>query len=521
MRQEHGAERSSVQPGDDVISTKRNYAMAAAAAGVAALIALVVSRFLDLPNISLVFLVAVLLVAIRSSKGPALLCAGLSFVIYGFQFLPPHGSVFIHREQDLLTLLFFLLVAVLTGDLAARHKRQYVQLQAAQRETQALLRFSERLASATDLATLLQLLGQRLGPEGVALRLVRVEAGTVQALAGNVDALTELERITACWAWTHGKPGGYDSHNLPHPHWWWWPVSSSEEPLALLGVRSLSAARLDDRLRCVVESSLHTFSLAVARIQLTQALADERIRAAAEQLRSALLASVSHDLRTPLTVLRGAIDTLALLDERLPSSERQELLRDTRLETERLDRYIQNLLDMTRLGQGALHLERDWVTPSDLLAAALQRLTPLLGSLQLKTEVPVALPLVYVQAALIEQALVNVIENAIRFSPVNGTIEARIFVAEDEVGFAICDQGPGIPEADQDRIFDMFYTAARGDRGGQGTGLGLSICKGMVVAHGGQVSVMPASGQGTCITLHLPVDEQPVGESEEGSTGCE
>ncbi|HAB02094.1 MAG TPA: histidine kinase, partial [Pseudomonas sp.] len=158
------------------------------------------------------------------------------------------------------------------------------------------------------------------------------------------------------------------------------------------------------------------------------------------------------------------------------------------------------LLDMTRLGHGALKLARDWVAPADIIASALQRLRVLLAPLQVHTEVPPQLPLLYVHAALIEQGLVNVLENAARFSPAQGRLLLQVTVQEEHLLIAVSDQGPGIPAEERELIFDMFYTAARGDRGGQGTGLGLAICQGMVGAHGGQVRVGEGlDGQGTCI----------------------
>jgi two-component system sensor histidine kinase KdpD len=213
--------------------------------------------------------------------------------------------------------------------------------------------------------------------------------------------------------------------------------------------------------------------------------------------------------------MRGSIDSLLALGEQIPLADRRELLEGTRDEAERLDRYIQNLLDMTRLGHGGLKLARDWVAPADIVASAVQRLRPVLAALQVEVEVPRELPLLYVHAALIEQALVNVLENAARFSPVQGRLRVAIECDEQELRFSVSDQGPGIPEHERSKIFDMFYTAARGDRGGQGTGLGLAICQGMLGAHGGRVSVADGlDGQGASLVLHLPLHPQPLMEED-------
>ncbi|WP_257945718.1 sensor histidine kinase, partial [Pseudomonas plecoglossicida] len=252
-----------------------------------------------------------------------------------------------------------------------------------------------------------------------------------------------------------------------------------------------------------------------ARARLAEQLEAARLHGETEQLRSALLASVSHDLRTPLTAMRGSIDSLLALGEAIPAEDRRELLEGTRDEAERLDRYIQNLLDMTRLGHGGLKLARDWVAPADIVGSALNRLRLVLAPLRVHTDVPAELPLLFVHAALIEQALINVLENAARFSPAQGRLELQVSVHEEQLHFAVSDQGPGIPLPEREKIFDMFYTAARGDRGGQGTGLGLAICQGMIGAHGGQIRVGEGiDGQGTCITLCLPLPQQPEAEQE-------
>ena len=163
----------------------------------------------------------------------------------------------------------------------------------------------------------------------------------------------------------------------------------------------------------------------------------------------------------------------------------------------------------------ALKLARDWVSPGDIVGSALGRLRAVLAPLQVHTDVPAQLPLLYVHAALIEQALVNVLENAARFSPPHGRLQVSAGVADEQLFFAVADEGPGIPEDERAKIFDMFYTAARGDRGGQGTGLGLAICQGMVGAHGGHIRVEDGiEGRGTCISLFLPLPTQPGPERE-------
>ncbi|UVM25862.1 MULTISPECIES: sensor histidine kinase KdpD [unclassified Pseudomonas] len=489
-----------------------DYALALVATLLASALAWAVSSVLPLPNISLVFLAAVLLVAVRSSLGPALACAALSFLTYDFLFIPPNFSFSIQREEDVLTLLFFLLMAALTGNLAARQRRQLQALRDTQEETTELLDLSRKLTAATDRQAVVSAAAQHLnGWSDLQLCLLNRDGqGGWKVETGGPLQFTESERAAADWAWQHDQPAGMGTGTLPFGRWWWWPLSVEDGPLALLGVCAKEGQTLSGQRRRLLTALSQPLAQALARAQLADDLEAARLHGETEQLRSALLASVSHDLRTPLTSMRGSIDSLLALGEAIPLEDRRELLEGTRDEAERLDRYIQNLLDMTRLGHGALKLARDWVSPADIVGSALNRLRAVLSSLQVSTDVPAELPLLYVHAALIEQALVNVLENAARFSPSHGRLQLRAGADDSEVFFSVSDEGPGIPVDERAKIFDMFYTAARGDRGGQGTGLGLAICQGMVGAHGGRISVGDGiDGRGTCITLHLPLQTQP------------
>ncbi|WP_447793352.1 MULTISPECIES: DUF4118 domain-containing protein [Pseudomonas] len=494
-----------------------DYALALVATVLASALAWAVSSILPLPNISLVFLAAVLLVAVRSSLGPALACAALSFLTYDFLFIPPNFSFRIQREEDVLTLLFFLLMAALTGNLAARQRRQLQALRDTQEETSELLDLSRKLTAATDRQAVVSAAAQHLnGWTDLKLCLLNRDgqSGWKVETGGPLE-FSEAERAAADWAWQHDQPAGAGTGTLPFGRWWWWPLSVDDGPLALLGVCAKEGQSLSGQRRRLLTALSQPLAQALARAQLADDLEAARLHGETEQLRSALLASVSHDLRTPLTSMRGSIDSLLALGEAIPLEDRRELLEGTRDEAERLDRYIQNLLDMTRLGHGALKLARDWVSPADIVGSSLNRLRAVLASLQVITEVPAELPLLYVHAALIEQALVNVLENAARFSPPRGRLELRAGATDSELFFSVSDEGPGIPEEERAKIFDMFYTAARGDRGGQGTGLGLAICQGMVGAHGGRISVADGiEGRGTCITLHLPLQTQPGLDSE-------
>jgi two-component system sensor histidine kinase KdpD len=495
----------------------RNYVLAVLATLAATGVALLLARYLALPNISLVFLAAVLVVAVRSSLGPALACAGLSFLLYDFLFIPPTFTFIVARQEDVLTLLFFLLMAVLAGNLASRQRRQVQALRQTQAETTALLDLSRQLGAATDVqavsAAAVRQLQQLATIEAVVATRGKQQQWSFKG--DSVPVLSEEQLAAAEWALNHAQPSGQGTDTLPSSQWWWLPLNADGQAQGLLGIRQAGADQVGLQTRRLIAALAQPIAQALGRATLAEELEAARLHGQTEELRSALLASVSHDLRTPLTAMRGSIDSLASLGDSMTESDRQELLEATRDEAERLDRYIQNLLDMTRLGHGGLKLIRDWTTPGDIIASALQRLQRVLAELQLEVVLPDSLPLLYVHPALIEQALVNVLENAARFSPPNGRLHVAVTVEAGSLSFVVSDEGPGVPEDERARIFDMFYTAARGDRGGPGTGLGLAICQGMIGAHGGRVFIGEGiDGHGASVTLELPLQPQPEMESD-------
>ena len=489
-----------------------DYLLALAATLAASLLAWLVSPTLPPSSAALIYLFAVLLIGVRSSLGPALLCAALSFLSYHLLCIPPMFSLHIQRHEDLLTLAFFLVMAILTGNLASRLRRQMDALRDTQAEAFSLLELSRRLGTLTDRPSMLAAFLQQLSgrPELEFCLLGPDEQQVLRCEAGPPVVLDAREQEAADWAWQQGQPCGAGTRTLAGGRWWWLPLTADGRTLALLGGCSRPGARFSTGQRRRLQALGQLLAQALARASLTHELEETRLCAETERLRSALLSSVSHDLRTPLTVMHGAIDSLLSFGEQLDAADRRELLESTRNEAGRLDRYIQNLLDMTRLDRGELQPVRDWTAPADMLAAALTRLQPLLAPLQLELQLPDELPLLYVHGELVEQALINVLENAARFSPPGGRLQLLLECVGDELRISVSDEGPGIPPAERARIFDMFYTAARGDRGGKGTGLGLAICQGIVTAHGGRVTVGDGlSGSGTCMTLHLPLHHQP------------
>lgn len=310
LRQASGLEinvlDSEAQPHQPRLRTEQSvawfdYGLALLATALASALAWAVASVLPLPNISLVFLAAVLLVAVRSSLGPALACAVLSFLTYDFLFIPPSFSFSIQREEDVLTLVFFLMMAALTGNLAARQRRQLQALRDTQEETSELLDLSRKLTAATDRQAVISAAAQHLnGWKDLKLCLLNRDGqGDWKVETGGPLQFSEAERAAADWAWQHDQPAGHGTGTLPFGRWWWWPLSVDEGPLALLGVCPKEGTELTGQRRRLLTALSQPLAQALARAQLAEDLEAARLHGETEQLRSALLASVSHDLRTP------------------------------------------------------------------------------------------------------------------------------------------------------------------------------------------------------------------------------
>lgn len=487
----------------------------------------VLQTWLELANLSLVFLAAVLVTATLAGTRAAMLSAVLGFVAFNFFFTRPHFSLAIIERDQLLTVSFFLLVALVVGQLAGSGRRRLMALRNSQEQAQRLLAYSRALSAATDAEQVchigLSSLERWLGVPVVFLD--RNEGGAELSVSHTSPPgiRPDAAAMTAAsWSWQHLQPSGVGTGHLADDdqRWRMHPLVEQGRVLGIIGLElAVREHALTPDQEAMIEALTSQLTLALERTRLVGELGSARVSEENERLRSALLSSVSHDLRTPLSSIIGSASSLRELEPQLSHADKTELLDGILSESDRLNRYIQNLLDMTRLGHGNLKIERDWITLDDLVAAALQRLGPALEGLALVRDWPGDLPLLHVHPALIEQALVNVIDNAARFSPDGGTITIRAtrLEASNQLEITVADQGPGIPPALREAVFDMFFTGNEGDRSRYGTGLGLAICRGMLGAHGGDIEArLGPGGTGTTIVMHLPLPAPDVSAKPSG-----
>ena len=484
--------------------TGSDIGLAVLAAVLATAASALTERWLGLDDLSMIFIVAVVLVASKTRMAAAVLAAALCFLSYNFFFIAPRFTFFIGARQGVVTVFLFLAAALVAGRLASRLRMQVVALRAANAHATALQALGQHLASAADLGQVLEA-GRRALKQATGADAL-VQAGTDALAQDGPYALSDKDRAAADWAIRHRQAAGRNTDTLGNADWWFQPLASDGRLAGLVGLRFPGhASRPGPELQRLVDAMADDIAQAIVRTRLVADLEHARVTSETERLRSALLSSVSHDLRSPLAAMIGGAESLRHYGEAMGKEDRDALLETIHLEGERLDRYIQNLLDMTRLGHGGLSLNRDWIGVDELIGSAVTRLQRYQPGLRFDRRIAPDLAPLWVHPALLEQALFNVLENAAKFSPPDDVIVVEASDVDGQLRIDVIDRGPGIPDEERQRIFDMFFSVERGDRGRQGTGLGLAITQGMVGAHGGSVDALPGrDGKGTTIRITLP-----------------
>lgn len=484
-------------------------AVAAVALGVGA--GKLLERFTDLPDLSMIFLFAVLLCALRFGLFSAVTAAALSFVAYNFFFIAPRYTLTITSPQELFALLIFLAVAVATGGLAGRLRAQATATRERAEATQALYDFSRKLSGAPKIDDVLWLLAAQSSAVVKGKSIILLEKSGDLAIEGGwppEDTLSTADWAAARWANEKREPAGHLTGTLPAATYQFRPLISSSGPVGVLGVAPDDEA--EEALPSATASALQSFAdqaaIAIERTRLVELAAKAATAAESERLRGALLSSISHDLRTPLASILGSATSLRQLGERMPRRDRAELLATIEEEASRLSSFVSNLLDMTRLEAGAIDIRRDWVDIGDAVRGAVARAKKIAPDRRVETSVDANMPLVRGDAALLEQILFNLLDNAHKYSPPESVTRIEAHGHGNEVQITVTDAGIGIPPEALTKVFDKFYRVAGSDGRKAGTGLGLSICAGLVTALAGTISARsPASnGKGTEITILLP-----------------
>ena len=470
------------------------------------IIASLADEFLGIDDLSVIFITAVVFVASKTRMLAAFFSAILFFLAYNFFFISPKFTLQISAHQGVITVVAFFAAALIASRLASRLREQVTALKAANSYNSVMQDLGQKLSVAIDLNQVQEIAIASLRKNLKAEVLLYFPEPSNQAEA--LQQLNEKERISAQWSYKNFQPSGRFTQTLTENDWWFVPLLASKQCLGVIGVKFPSQqSSFHIEQKQLAETMIEYIAQAISRTQLSKALEIANVNSETEKLRSALLSSVSHDLRSPLASIIGAAETLSNYRHSMNEADQDSLLEAIHLEGERLDRYIQNLLDMTRLGHEGLSLKRDWIGLDELVGSAVRRLKRYMPQAMIDVHLPQESLSLFVHAALIEQAIFNVLENAAKFSPENKAVIIDVVQMNDnEIEVAISDQGQGIPKDEREQIFDMFYTMQRGDRGQSGTGLGLTIVKAIIGAHMGQISASSAKNNiGTCIRILLPI----------------
>lgn len=466
-------------------------------------------------TLSMVYLAGVVAVAAWYGRGPSILTSLLSVLAFNFFFTEPYYTFVVNDTQYIFTFGVMLVTGLLISTLTGRLTFQAALSRRREQQSAALGELSRALVEIDELhhfSRARQQLEHVLGSEACVLVAAGPprdgEAALVEVPVSPIQ-LHEQERAVADWVLKHAQPAGLGTDTLPSVALLFVPLSAAGRVCGVLGVRPRQKLSrfTPDQMR-LIEAAAGQLALAIERIRSTEEARETQLRYEREQLRSALLSAVSHDLRTPLAAIAGAGSALSESGKAMSPETRKELADSIVAETDRLNRLISNLLDMTRLEAGSMQLDRDWHPLDDLVGAVVRRLSRVLEAHRLVVDLPPGMPLVFLDELLFHQVLANLLENAARYTPAGSEILLTAGHSVSGVWLELADTGPGFSPGDEERIFEKFYRGSQ-EHGRSGTGLGLAICRGIVELHGGTIRAANRSGGGAVIRMTLPQPPQP------------
>jgi len=457
-------------------------------------------------NLVMLYLVSTMVAAIYLGRGPALLTSFLGVLAFDFFLVPPYLTLAVSDTEYFITFIGLFLVSLVVSTLTARTQEQAEAAIQREEHTSALYTLGKDLTSATDLHQVAEIvlnhISQVFGRDVV---IFLPENGKLRMFAATAEYSPDAnEMAVATWSFEHDQPAGLGTDTLPAASLRCQPLKTARGQIGVLGIHPKESGKiLSPDQRQTFFSFANQAALAVERAILAEQARQAELLQATEKLQTALLNSISHDLRTPLVSITGALSSLREESLNINQEDRNSLLETAYGEAERLNRLVGNLLNMTRLEANAIHLRLEPCDIQDAIGAALDQLEERLGKKPIVVTIPEGLPLVSLDFALFGQVLVNVIDNAIKYSPKDTQIEINVTQTDEEIDIQISDRGIGIPEEDLEKVFDKFYRVSRPESV-NGTGLGLAICKGIIETIGGKISAANREGSGTVVTITLP-----------------
>ena len=494
----------------------RQYGIAVGAVAVATVCNAAFDTVVGHYALALIYLLTVVLLALFVARGPVLLAAALSALLWNYFFLPPRHTLLITSVQDALMLGMYFVVALVLGQLTARIRSQERAERRRENRSTALYLLTRDLADASSVDEMAQRLVAEVGRVfecSVALLL----PGTTESLArtphpASTLALSDKEHSVATWAFRNGKAAGRFTDNLPLSDALHLPLATKQGTIGVLCVKLASERPPTLEQRDLLAAFARQAALVLDRLRLTTEAEQARVVAESERLSKSLLNSVSHELRTPIAAITTAVTAL---DGILPGDQPElarTLIGEIQTSAARLNRLVANLLDMTRLESGRVKPRLEWCDVKDLVNSAVRKTAGELAQHNLVLLLPPDLPLVKLDAVLMEQVLLNLLVNAASYTPAHTSIEIAVNASAQELFLTVADRGPGLPPDSVAHVFEKFYRVPGAPVGG--TGLGLSIVKGFTEAQRGQVEAANREGGGAVFTLRFPLSDPPPPKDE-------
>ena len=464
-----------------------------------------IAPYFSLTDIVILYLLGIVIVAAWQGLGPSILASAFSVLAFDFFFVPPTSSFTFYDQHFVVTFGFMLLLGIMISTLTAQIRHQARAARQREQHTAALYALSRDLARMWSKQELIEMAIRHIGQVMECQAAILLPDPPERMSSPDPSfQLTVNERAIAEWVYEHGQAAGWGTETLADDKILYLPLVASRRTIGVLGMRprQISSPLISPEQFHLLETLASQTALAIERAYLVEESQKAKVQIETERMRNALLSSVSHDLKTPLAAIAGAAGSL-IEDEVGP---RRELILTITEEADRLNRLISDLLDMTRLESGALQVRKEWQAAEGIVGATFTRLGARLRDHPVTTHIPADMPLVLLDSVLIGQVLMNLLENAIKYTPSDSPIDVSVNISGGQVLFQVADRGSGIRSGDEERVFDKFYRA-RTDGGG--VGLGLTVCRGIIAAHSGRIWAKNREGGGAVFQFTLPIEGEP------------
>jgi len=467
----------------------------------------------ELANLIMFFLLGVVFIATRFGRGPSILASFLGVALFDFFFVRPYFSFSVSDSQYLVTFVAMLTVGIVISNLMANVRSQAKVAAHRERRATVLYAMSKDLASSQSedeiVRTAVRHLNSEFGSRNVILfpdangRIVYPKTPSLR------ESLQAADLSVAQWVLDNNEIAGQGTHTLAGAEAIYFPLSNGESVVGVLVMLPVNLRRIFlPEQQKLLDTFLRQIAQAITRVRLAEQARKTQVDVEAERLRNSLLSSISHDLRTPLATIVGSASTLVEEDDTLKAEDKLELSHAIYDEAQRMSSLVNNILDMARLDAGAIELNKQWYPLEEIIGAVLTRLQKRLTDRLVTVKLPPGIPMIFVDAVMIEQVLINLLENALRYTPEGSSLEIMAEASSFAVEISVADQGPGIPKGIENQLFEKFYRV-RHEAAQSGVGLGLAICRAIIEAHGGSIQAQNRPTGGAVFSFIIPLDHTP------------